>query len=162
MTDDPVEPPLTVFLVAGEESGDQLGAALMQALSERLGGRANFLGVGGERMASQGLSSLFPMEEIGLQGVVARRSNRSCCPSRTSLSRSTARRSALVWRKRSGNRSHRSPISTTFCRRCGPIAQVAREKWRGLLITSWRSRRSNRTSRANSVGLRVPTSGIPS
>lgn len=62
--------PLIVFLVAGEESGDQLGAGLMRALSERLGGNVRFLGVGGNRMAALGLKSLFPMQEIGLHGIV--------------------------------------------------------------------------------------------
>ncbi len=63
--------PFTVFLLAGEESGDQLGAGLMRALAERLGGKVHFLGVGGSRMAALGLRSLFPMHEIGLHGVAA-------------------------------------------------------------------------------------------
>ena len=61
----------TAFLVAGEESGDQLGARLMQALGERLGGKVRFVGVGGDRMARLGFNSLFPMEEIALHGVTA-------------------------------------------------------------------------------------------
>jgi lipid-A-disaccharide synthase len=68
--EDDLSRPFTVFLVAGEESGDQLGAGLMRALSWRLGGKVRFLGVGGERMAALGLQSLFPMQEIGLHGVV--------------------------------------------------------------------------------------------
>ena len=63
--------PFTVFLIAGEESGDQLGAGLMCALRERLGGDVHFLGVGGARMAAAGLTSLFPMEEISLHGITA-------------------------------------------------------------------------------------------
>jgi len=62
--------PLTVFIVAGEESGDQLGAGLMRALSNRLGGMVRYLGVGGERMAGLDLESLYPMQEIGLHGVI--------------------------------------------------------------------------------------------
>lgn len=62
--------PFTVFLVAGEESGDQLGAGLMRELIDRLGGNVRFLGVGGGRMAALGLKSIFPMEEIGLHGIV--------------------------------------------------------------------------------------------
>lgn len=61
---------LNVFIVAGEESGDQLGAGLMKALRERFNGRVNFRGVGGQRMAALGLESLYPMHEIGLHGVV--------------------------------------------------------------------------------------------
>jgi len=61
--------PFTVFLVAGEESGDQLGAGLMHALTNRLDSKIRFLGVGGRRMGSLGLQSLYPMQEIGLHGI---------------------------------------------------------------------------------------------
>ncbi len=59
---------MRVFLVAGEASGDQLGAALMAGLSELSPGVA-FLGVGGPRMAEAGLSSLFPMEDLSVMGL---------------------------------------------------------------------------------------------
>jgi len=62
--------PLKVFMIAGEESGDQLADGLMTALERRLGGRVSFVGVGGERMARHGLQSLFPISEIGLHGIV--------------------------------------------------------------------------------------------
>ncbi|GGC69492.1 lipid-A-disaccharide synthase [Chelatococcus reniformis] len=66
------EPPLSVFLVAGEESGDQLGAGLMRAIHERLGDAGvAFAGVGGERMAAVGLTSLFPLSDIAVMGVSA-------------------------------------------------------------------------------------------
>ena len=58
-----------IFLLAGEPSGDVLGARLMAALREETGGRVRFAGVGGERMAAQGLESLFPMEELALFGL---------------------------------------------------------------------------------------------
>jgi lipid-A-disaccharide synthase len=56
-----------IYLVAGEASGDVLGAHLMAALRSR---RADltFAGIGGERMISQGLSSLFPIRELALMG----------------------------------------------------------------------------------------------
>jgi lipid-A-disaccharide synthase len=61
-----------IFLVAGEESGDQLGAKLMRALRERLGADAiGFEGVGGHRMAGEGLTSLFPLDEIAVMGISA-------------------------------------------------------------------------------------------
>lgn len=63
--------PFTAFLVAGEESGDMLGAGLMEALRARQGGEVRFLGVGGRRMTGLGLTSLFPMEEISLHGFTA-------------------------------------------------------------------------------------------
>ena len=62
---------LKVFLIAGEESGDALGAGLMQALVAAAGGPVTFSGVGGARMGGCGLTSLFPMEEIALHGVTA-------------------------------------------------------------------------------------------
>jgi lipid-A-disaccharide synthase len=59
----------TIFVIAGEESGDLLGANLMTTVAERMCGRVRFLGVGGARMANLGLHSMFPMEEIVLHGV---------------------------------------------------------------------------------------------
>src|SRR5438046_1286297 len=60
---------LTVYLIAGEASGDALGAALMRELKEKLGeDNVDFLGVGGERMLEQGLPSLFPYHELSLMG----------------------------------------------------------------------------------------------
>lgn len=57
-----------VFLVAGEPSGDVLGARLMAALKRVSGGAVRFIGVGGERMTAEGLESLFPMSEISVMG----------------------------------------------------------------------------------------------
>jgi lipid-A-disaccharide synthase len=62
---------LSVFIVAGEESGDRLGGALMQALSRRFDGPITFEGVGGRDMAAQGLHSLFPIEDIAIMGFIA-------------------------------------------------------------------------------------------
>jgi len=62
---------LRLFLVAGEHSGDALGAKLMAALNERRGGRVRYAGVGGGQMAEQGLVSQFPMEEVAVMGVGA-------------------------------------------------------------------------------------------
>jgi lipid-A-disaccharide synthase len=67
--------PLNVFLVTGEHSGDQLGFKLMSALRELTGGAVCFQGVGGSRMAGEGLDSLFPLEDIAVMGfgpVIAR------------------------------------------------------------------------------------------
>ena len=62
---------LTIVLVAGEESGDQLGAPLMRALKERTGGKVRFAGVGGREMAAEGLASLFPIDELAIIGFAA-------------------------------------------------------------------------------------------
>lgn len=63
--------PLHLFIVAGEESGDQLGATLIKALKQRLGDDLRVSGVGGHAMTEQGLQSLFDMEEIAVMGVTA-------------------------------------------------------------------------------------------
>ena len=60
----------SIFLVAGEPSGDALGGRLMAALRRRAGGRVAFSGVGGEHMAAEGLRSLFPMSELAAMGLV--------------------------------------------------------------------------------------------
>ena len=60
---------LRVALVAGEASGDILGAGLMQALRERHP-EVEFIGVGGARMQAQGLVSEFPMERLAVMGLV--------------------------------------------------------------------------------------------
>lgn len=58
-----------VFLVAGEPSGDNLGAKLMLALKRAAGGAVEFSGVGGERMAGEGLASLFPLSDLSVMGL---------------------------------------------------------------------------------------------
>jgi lipid-A-disaccharide synthase len=60
-----------IFLIATEESGDRLGAALMKVLRQRLGDAVLFEGVGGRAMAREGLATLFPIEELGIVGLAA-------------------------------------------------------------------------------------------
>ena len=60
-----------IFLIATEESGDRLGANLMKVLRQRLGGAVRFEGVGGQSMAREGLSSLFPIEQLSIMGLAA-------------------------------------------------------------------------------------------
>lgn len=60
---------IRVFVIAGELSGDRLGANLMEGLHELTGGDVAFDGIGGPRMEAQGLRSLFPMSEINVMGV---------------------------------------------------------------------------------------------
>jgi len=59
-----------VALVAGEHSGDQLGAKLMRALRDARAGEIAFLGVGGEAMEDEGLKSLFPIADIAVMGIL--------------------------------------------------------------------------------------------
>jgi lipid-A-disaccharide synthase len=58
-----------IYLVAGEASGDLLGGRLMAALKRRAPD-LDFAGIGGERMAAEGLHSLFPMRELSLMGLL--------------------------------------------------------------------------------------------
>jgi lipid-A-disaccharide synthase len=58
---------LKVFIIAGEPSGDKLGAAAMAGLKQLAD--VNFRGVGGPLMAEQGLQSQFPMDELSLMGI---------------------------------------------------------------------------------------------
>lgn len=62
--------PLTVMLVAAEASGDDRGAGLMRALKRRLGENVRFVGVGGERMAAEGLRSPFDIAELSVLGLL--------------------------------------------------------------------------------------------
>ncbi|MFC0339217.1 lipid-A-disaccharide synthase [Paracoccus niistensis] len=59
---------MRAFLIAGEPSGDRLGAALIAGLRE-LDPALEVRGIGGEGMAAQGLESLFPMSELSLMGI---------------------------------------------------------------------------------------------
>lgn len=60
--------PLRVALLAGEASGDILGAGLMQALRRRHPD-IEFGGIGGERMIAQGLDSRVSMERLSVMGI---------------------------------------------------------------------------------------------
>ena len=61
--------PLRVFMVAGEHSGDHLGAGLIRALRERRSD-LEVEGVGGDEMIREGLEPLFPMSDIAVMGIV--------------------------------------------------------------------------------------------
>ena len=60
----------TIAIIAGEASGDLLGAELMRALTAQADLPLTFIGVGGGLMAEQGLQSLFAMEDIAVMGFV--------------------------------------------------------------------------------------------
>ncbi|BCP53670.1 lipid-A-disaccharide synthase [Kaistia sp. 32K] len=64
----PAVRPLDVFLIAGEESGDILGAGLMRSLDGQWSGALSFRGVGGHRMIDEGLRSLYPMDDLTAMG----------------------------------------------------------------------------------------------
>jgi lipid-A-disaccharide synthase len=58
-----------IGLVAAEPSGDQLGSHLMAAI-KKLDPEVRFEGVGGKKMAAEGLNSLVPMEKLSVMGIV--------------------------------------------------------------------------------------------
>ena len=63
--------PLKVAVIAGESSGDLLGADLVAALKAESGRAVELVGVGGPALAEQGLTSLFDFTEIAIMGFVA-------------------------------------------------------------------------------------------
>jgi len=58
-----------IFLIAGEASGDALGARLMAALKAQASLGVTFSGIGGPLMAAQGLRSIFPMNDLAVMGL---------------------------------------------------------------------------------------------
>ncbi|WP_282608220.1 lipid-A-disaccharide synthase [Pelagibius sp. Alg239-R121] len=59
-----------IYLVAGEPSGDLLGARLMSAIDDLTEGQVRFAGVGGPNMVARGLKTLFPIDELAVMGIV--------------------------------------------------------------------------------------------
>lgn len=63
-------PPLVIALVAGEASGDTLGASLIAVLNKQYP-QASFVGIGGDKMQAAGLQSLYPMATLSVMGLIA-------------------------------------------------------------------------------------------
>ncbi|CAN1562729.1 LpxB Lipid A disaccharide synthetase [Rhabdaerophilaceae bacterium] len=59
---------MRIFIVAGEASGDQLGASLVRAVRSRFSG-CEVRGVGGSAMQEAGVASLFPLSDIAVMGL---------------------------------------------------------------------------------------------
>ncbi|MEQ9259344.1 MAG: lipid-A-disaccharide synthase [Roseovarius sp.] len=59
---------MKIFVIAGEASGDRLGAALMAGLKQLA--EVEFVGVGGPLMEAEGLDSNFPMDDLSVHGIV--------------------------------------------------------------------------------------------
>jgi lipid-A-disaccharide synthase len=71
MRPEPQTRPLSLYIVAAEESGDALGAALGRALQARHGGALTLNGVGGRAMAAAGIISPFAIDELSIMGIAA-------------------------------------------------------------------------------------------
>ena len=69
MSDDRQQAAPLIYLLAGEASGDMLGAGLMAAIAEQTNGHVRFAGIGGARMLDQGLESAFPISELSVMGL---------------------------------------------------------------------------------------------
>ena len=69
MIDTIQEKNIKIAIVAGEKSGDELGAPLMQSLKS-INPSIQFIGVGGSKMISEGLDSFFDMNEISVMGII--------------------------------------------------------------------------------------------
>jgi lipid-A-disaccharide synthase len=63
--------PLSIYIVAAEESGDALGAALARSLVALGGAGIKLAGVGGRAMAAAGITSPFPIGELSIFGLTA-------------------------------------------------------------------------------------------
>ena len=61
---------MKIFIIAGEDSGDKLGSAIMDSLIAATDDSLNFVGIGGTGMTSRGLRSLFPMSELSVMGFI--------------------------------------------------------------------------------------------
>ena len=59
---------MKIFIIAGEDSGDKLGAAVIDGLWDVLDASPKFVGIGGIGMTSRGLQSIFPMSELSVMG----------------------------------------------------------------------------------------------
>jgi lipid-A-disaccharide synthase len=69
VSEDEVSRPLTIMLVVGEPSGDQLGAQLMASLKSLSKGPLRIVGVGGAAMTAEGLKSLYPLDATSVMGL---------------------------------------------------------------------------------------------
>ena len=104
MKHEPQPRPLSIYIVAAEESGDALGASLARALLAQRGGAVKLAGVGGRAMAAAGIASPFPIEELSIIGL-------SAIPRRLPMILRRIRETADCDRRRTAGcaRHHRQP-----------------------------------------------------
>ena len=59
---------MKIFIIAGEDSGDKLGSAIIDGLRNALEISPTFVGIGGIGMQSRGMNSIFPLSELSVMG----------------------------------------------------------------------------------------------
>jgi lipid-A-disaccharide synthase len=134
--------PLKLFLIAGEPSGDRLGAALMAGLKALA--PVEFAGVGGPLMRAEGLESLFPMDELSVMGIA------EVLPKYLPLKRRI--REAAAATLASGAQALVTIDSPDFCLRVAAIVKAARPELRTIhyvapSVWAWRPGRAAKMAR---------------
>jgi len=137
-----------VFLVAGEESGDRLGAALIAAIKRRRVCRAFSLS------AISRLSGFLQFQRAcqKFSAVSAKRPMPLSRPNRMSWSSSTVQNLPIVWRDVSAPGRAISRSLTTSAHRSGPGGRVVRARCANMWITCSHCSHSSRRSWVNLVG----------
>ncbi len=131
------------FLIAGEPSGDRLGAALMAGL-RLLVPEVRFVGIGGPVMQAAGLDSLFAMEELSVMGIA------EVLPRYFALKRRIAEAAAAVLA--AGPAALITIDSPDFCLRVAGIVKAARPDLRTIhyvapSVWAWRPGRAAKMAR---------------
>ncbi len=134
---------MSLFVVAGEPSGDRLGAALMAGM-QTLAPGTRFEGVGGPLMAAEGLTSLFPMEELSVMGIA------EVLPKYLPLKRRIRQTADAV--VASGAEALITIDSPDFCLRVAALVKSARPGMRTIhyvapSVWAWRPGRAARMAR---------------
>ncbi|WP_224815021.1 lipid-A-disaccharide synthase [Hasllibacter sp. MH4015] len=135
--------PVTLFLVAGEPSGDRLGAALLRGLGEA-GADVTASGVGGPAMAAEGLASLFPYDELAVMGIA------EVLPKYRALKRRIAQTAQAFLD--SGAEALVTIDSPDFCLRVAKIVKAARPEtitihYVAPSVWAWRPKRATKMAR---------------
>jgi lipid-A-disaccharide synthase len=131
-----------LFLIAGEPSGDRLGAALMAGLKAL--GPVEFAGIGGPLTQAEGMQSLFPMEELSVMGIA------EVLPKYFHLKRRI--REAAEAALASGAEALVTIDSPDFCLRVAAIVKAARPDFRTIhyvapSVWAWRPGRAAKMAR---------------
>jgi lipid-A-disaccharide synthase len=134
--------PVKLFLIAGEPSGDRLGAALMAGLKTLT--TVRFSGIGGPMMQAEGMQSLFPMEELSVMGIA------EVLPKYFHLKRRIRQAAEAVLA--SGAEALVTIDSPDFCLRVAAIVKAARPEVRTIhyvapSVWAWRPGRAAKMAR---------------